>query len=582
MPSSIKIKRSGSTSGAPASLGQGELAYTWKLDTRKLYIGTGTETNGAAANIEVIGGSFFTDMLSHTPGTLTANSAIIVDGDKKINDLYVDNIQINGNTISSTDSNGNINITPDANGKIILDGQAWPNAIGTDGYFLKTDALGVLSWASIPLQSFTITGDTGTDVITTGETLTVVGTDPIDTAVTDNTITISAKDASTSQKGVASFNADTFSVTAGAVSVKAAGITNTQLVNSAVTFGSTTVSLGGTSTSLAGVTQLTVDNIDINGNTISSTDVDGNIILDPNGTGSVNVSNSRIINVSEPIADTDAATKYYVDAARSGLTVKQSVNAATTESISLSGEQTVDGVALVSGNRVLVKDQSNGIQNGIWVVATGSWTRSTDADNTPGGEVSSGMFTFVEAGTINGGCGFVLLTSGPVSLGTTALDFGLFSSSGTLLAGNGLSKNGNLLEVNVAANGGIELVADSLQLKSTVAGSGLTISSGVLSVGGTADRISVSADSVDIASTYIGQSSITTVGILTSGELGTGFSTVNVPQGGTGSTSFTVNGIVYGNGVAGMQSTTAGPDGYFLYSNAGTPAWTSTVDGGVY
>ena len=117
MASIIKIKRSGLTA-APSSLGQGELAYSWFNNTNKLYIGTGTETDGAAANIEVIGGKFFTDMLDHTPGTLTASSAIIVDVDSKIDQLKVDNLTIDGNSITATNTNGNIVLDPNGNGAV--------------------------------------------------------------------------------------------------------------------------------------------------------------------------------------------------------------------------------------------------------------------------------------------------------------------------------------------------------------------------------------------------------------------------------------------------------------------------------
>jgi hypothetical protein len=120
MASILRIKRSG-TSGNPSTLGQGELAYSSLADNGsnggdRLYFGHGTETGGDAANHEIIGGKFFTDQLDHAKGTLTANSALIVDANKKINELLVDNITIDGNTISSTNTNGNIIIDPAGSG----------------------------------------------------------------------------------------------------------------------------------------------------------------------------------------------------------------------------------------------------------------------------------------------------------------------------------------------------------------------------------------------------------------------------------------------------------------------------------
>ena len=118
----IKIRRSGS-SGSPQELAQGELAYSYLGGTQsnggdRLYIGTGTETNGVAANIEVIGGKYFTEKLDHVPGILTANSALIVDSGSKIDIINVDNITIDGNQISSTNTDGNITLNPNGTGAI--------------------------------------------------------------------------------------------------------------------------------------------------------------------------------------------------------------------------------------------------------------------------------------------------------------------------------------------------------------------------------------------------------------------------------------------------------------------------------
>jgi len=126
--STIKLKRSAST-GSPANLGQGEVAYSYLSGTQnnggdRLYIGTGTESAGNAANLDVVGGKYFTDMMDHVAGTLTASSALLVDSNKKINELFVDNLKIDGNTITSEDTNGNITLDPNGTGKVQINSNA--------------------------------------------------------------------------------------------------------------------------------------------------------------------------------------------------------------------------------------------------------------------------------------------------------------------------------------------------------------------------------------------------------------------------------------------------------------------------
>lgn len=275
---------------------------------------------------------------------------------------------------------------------------------------------------------------------------------------------------------------------------------------------------------------LKVDNLDFNGNTISATSQDGDVILAPNGIGKVSVSNARIAGVADPVFDTDAANKKYVDAARTGLDVKQSVRAATTQNITLSGLQTVDGVSLVAGNRVLVKNQTNAAENGIYEVTSVGWARSEDADNSPGGEVTSGLFTFVEQGTANANTGFVLTTQNPITLGTTNLSFTVFTSAGAISAGNGLTKTGDVLAVNVT--NGLAIESNAVQLASTVSGAGLTLTSGVLAVGA-GTGITVDADSVGLTGQALTLHNLSTTGIIARTGAGT-FASRDIAVSGTG------------------------------------------------
>lgn len=122
---------------------------------------------------------------------------------------------------------------------------------------------------------------------------------------------------------------------------------------------------------------------------------------------------------------------------------KESCRATSSTNITLSGTQTVDGVALIAGDRILVTGQTSAPTNGIYVVASGAWARSTDANTSA--LVTSGMFTFIEEGTTFGGNGFILTTHNPIVLGTTALTFTQFSGAGEITAGLNLTKTGNTL-----------------------------------------------------------------------------------------------------------------------------------------
>lgn len=166
-----------------------------------------------------------------------------------------------------------------------------------------------------------------------------------------------------------------------------------------------------------------------------------------------------------PTQATDAVTKGYVDGLKQGLDVKDSVKAATTTNIALDQTtSTVDGVSLSDGDRVLVKDQTDPIENGIYVVSTTtSWSRAADAVN---GKLTGGSFFFVEQGTTNGDNGFVLTTNGTPSVGTVGLTFTQFSGAGQIDAGAGISKAGNQLNVNTGL--GLEIVDDNVKIDTAV------------------------------------------------------------------------------------------------------------------
>ena len=164
---------------------------------------------------------------------------------------------------------------------------------------------------------------------------------------------------------------------------------------------------------------------------------------------SINMDGNTITNVGTPINGTDAANKIYVDNAVAGMQWKTPVKVATTTNISLSGTLPIDTVSISPGDRVLVKNQTVASQNGIYVVASGAWTRAEDADNTPNGELGGGTAVFVQNGTVNGGVGFVVSSpKGVAVLGTDNIVWTEFSGAKSLVAGDGLTTTGNTIDVD--------------------------------------------------------------------------------------------------------------------------------------
>lgn len=219
----------------------------------------------------------------------------------------------------------------------------------------------------------------------------------------------------------------------------------------------------------------------------------------------LNLNSQRITSLGSPVSATDAATKAYVDSTAQGLDIKESVRVASSANVTIATPgASIDGVSMVAGDRVLLMGQNTGSQNGIytWNGASAAMTRTADADSSA--EVNPGMFTFVEEGATNADKGFVLTTNSPITLDTTALTFTQFSGSGT--------------------------------------------------VTGTTDRITVTGNQVDIAATYVGQASITTLGTIATGTWQG--STIGVLYGGTGAT--TAAGARTNLGAVGTYNTTIG------------------------
>jgi hypothetical protein len=518
MASIIRIKRSG-TGGAPSSLKLGELAYSYLAGTEgnggdRLYIGTGgVDAEGNANEIEVIGGVYFTDKLDHTPGTLTASSAIIVDASSKIDVLNVDNVTIDGNTISTTNTDGALILSPNGTGAVnvpsgykdragfgtnslvtkeYVDQIAGATTLtiatdsaGTDTIDLDADTLSILGGAPIStartadnqititlddtavtpgsygsasaIPTFTvdqqgrltaagtvnistdlsIAADTGTDTVNLLDSdLTFTGGTGISTTVTDNTVTISGNDASTSAKGVAQFNSDNFAVASGVVTIKDGGvnadelastldlssktvtlangeISNVELANSQITINGTTISLGGSGT---------IDTDDVaEGSTnlyFTDTRARGAIsVTDNGGDGSLAYNNSTGVltytgpSATEVRAHLQAGTGVTYDSASGLISVGQEVG--TSDSVTFSGLKVtnnvvVDGNLQVNGTQTTINSTTLAVQDNMFYLnqleSSGSPTIVVDVGfaanyNDTGSYAHTGFFRDATDGT---------------------------------------------------------------------------------------------------------------------------------------------------------------------------------------
>jgi hypothetical protein len=300
-------------------------------------------------------------------------------------------------------------------------------ASGTSGQIIVANSSGVPTWVS---ESGDITiSDTGVTAISSG-------------VIVNADINASAEIDKTKISGTAITAADTGTVTS-------TMIANGTIVNADIN-ASAAIALSKLATDpLARAnhtgtqTASTISDFDTQVRTSKVTDLAA-------PTGSFSMNSQKITSLADPTADQDAATKAYVDAATAGLNVHASVKAATTANITLATDvengDTLDGVTLATGNRILVKNQTTKSQNGVYTVnASGAPTRATDYDATP--EVDAGDFIFVEGGTVNGKTGWVQ-TNAITTIGTDAIEFTQFSGSGTYSAGTGLTLTGTTFSIN--------------------------------------------------------------------------------------------------------------------------------------
>jgi hypothetical protein len=469
MASIIRIKRS-STNGNPSTLGAGEIAYSALTGTSsnggdRLYIGIGNETAGDAANHFVIGGKYFTDLMDHTPGTLTATSAILVDADKKIDNLKVDNLDLNGNTISSTDTNGNIILDPAGTGYVSIvgsngvvipvgtDAQRGPSVQGTIRYNTDSSSFEGYSgttWGSlggvksvdgltyITAESSPGASDDTLNFVTNGTQALSVDTDTIDIATKITTVNINATTTSTS-------------TSTGALVVDGgAGIAGALYVGGAISAESASFAsinstpIGNSTPSTGAFTTLTANNaVTFTQNTGSTSTTTGTVVV----TGGVGISENLFVGGDLQVNGND---------------IKSS--GGTTAITLSSADVTVAGDLTVGGNDIKASDGATALTLSD---STGNVAVAGDLTVT-GNDIKSSSATAI---TLSG-------ADVTVAGDLTVTGNDIKSSSGTAitLAGTKVTANGALDVEGVAALKGATTIGQSgTRVATTVYGTAVSI-----------------------------------------------------------------------------------------------------------
>ena len=345
MATVIQIKRSSGTT-APAELAQGELAYTYGIGTQgnlgdRIFIGTGTETEGVAANVHVIGGKYFADLADHALGTLTASSALLVDSNKAIDEIFIGNNASTGGTLKlneGTNNGAHFAAIKAPNSLAASYTLTLPSDDGDANEFLQTDGSGNLSFAAVS-STITLAADSGTnDTFTTGNTLTFSGGTGIDTTVSNDEITIAIDSTVATASSTTTFTNKTFDANGTGNSIS--NIANSSLTNSTISISddsstSTNIPLGGgfsilggtgitssvdgseltlevdnTITTNSGTQTLTNKTIDLGNNTLTGTTAEFNTALQDGSfatlAGSETLTNKTINTASNTITIVEA------------------------------------------------------------------------------------------------------------------------------------------------------------------------------------------------------------------------------------------------------------------------------------
>jgi len=426
---------------------------------------------------------------AYVDSQVTAQDLDISDGSSTIAiDLDSETLGILGGTGITSSASGN-NVTLAIDGTVVTESS-------TDTLTNKTisgssNTLSNIANSSLTNSSITVTDGSNSTATALGGTITYAAGEGLDVAESSGTITYSGEDATTSNKGVASFSSSNFDVTSGAVSIKTAGVGNTAVATgiaaTKIADGSVTDTefqyIGGLTsdaqTQLTG--KLTASNnlSDVSSASTSRTNL-GLGTISTQASNSVSITGGSITGMSTPSSNSDVAIKSYVDEAVAGLRTRIIAEAGTTANIDLTADlqngDTIDGVTLVTGDRVLVKDQSTATQNGLYIVVS-SGTASRDPEYDTIAEIS-GSLIVVNQGSTNDNKIFLCTTDSDGSIGSTNITYTQVTPSNTgTVTSIGLAQSGSEFTISnspVTSAGNITL--DVNRISATKIGANTNIS----------------------------------------------------------------------------------------------------------